>query len=612
VKTILGISAFYHDSAATIIVDGKIIAAAQEERFTRKKHDSTYPFNAIEFVLDFAKIKLSEVDQIIFFEKPFLKFERLLETYVAFAPRGFKSFCMAMPVWLKEKLFQKKILFNELKRHDNKFNDNKKIHFSDHHLSHAASAFFPSPFEEAVVLTADGVGEWATTTVAIGKGNSLKIKKEIHFPHSLGLLYSAFTYYTGFKVNSGEYKLMGLAPYGNPIYEDRIKNNLIDIKEDGSFHLDQSYFNYATGLTMTNKKFDNLFGQKVRDSKYEKLTQFHMDIAASIQKVTEDIMIKIIKSLKEEFNISNLCLAGGVALNCVANGKILKEKIFNNIWVQPAAGDAGGSLGAALALWYIDQKNPRTIDHKDSMQGSYLGPEYSQKGIEEQLDKAGAKYEIFKDEELLDKTATDLSNEEAIGWFQGRMEFGPRALGGRSILGDPRSEKMQKNLNLKVKYRESFRPFAPSILKEYLSEWFDINVDSPYMLMVSNINKTKTVEMTEDQKNLFGIDKLNVKRSEIPAVTHVDYSARIQTVHKETNEKYFRLIEKFKDKTNCPILVNTSFNVRGEPIVNTPLDAFNCFMGTDLDKLVIGNCYLDKNNQNPALKKDYTKEFELD
>ena len=611
-KTILGISAFYHDSAATIIVDGKIIAAAQEERFTRKKHDSTYPFNAIEFVLDFAKIKLSEVDQIIFFEKPFLKFERLLETYVAFAPRGFKSFCMAMPVWLKEKLFQKKILFNELKRHDNKFNDNKKIHFSDHHLSHAASAFFPSPFEEAVVLTADGVGEWATTTVAIGKGNSLKIKKEIHFPHSLGLLYSAFTYYTGFKVNSGEYKLMGLAPYGNPIYEDRIKNNLIDIKEDGSFHLDQSYFNYATGVTMTNKKFDNLFGQKVRDSKYEKLTQFHMDIAASIQKVTEDIMIKIIKSLKEEFNISNLCLAGGVALNCVANGKILKEKIFNNIWVQPAAGDAGGSLGAALALWYIDQKNPRTIDHKDSMQGSYLGPEYSQKGIEEQLDKAGAKYEIFKDEELLDKTATDLSNEEAIGWFQGRMEFGPRALGGRSILGDPRSEKMQKNLNLKVKYRESFRPFAPSILKEYLSEWFDINVDSPYMLMVSNINKTKTVEMTEDQKNLFGIDKLNVKRSEIPAVTHVDYSARIQTVHKETNEKYFRLIEKFKDKTNCPILVNTSFNVRGEPIVNTPLDAFNCFMGTDLDKLVIGNCYLDKNNQNPALKKDYTKEFELD
>ena len=611
-KTILGISAFYHDSAATILVDGKIIAAAQEERFTRKKHDSSYPFNAIEFVLNFTKLKLNDVDQIIFFEKPFLKFERLLETYVAFAPRGFRSFCMAMPVWLKDKLFQKKILFNELKRHDNNFNDNKKIFFSDHHLSHAASAFFPSPFEEAIVLTADGVGEWATTTVAIGKGNNLEIKKEIHFPHSLGLLYSAFTYYTGFKVNSGEYKLMGLAPYGAPIYVDKIKNNLIDIKEDGSFHLDQSYFNYATGLTMTNKKFDNLFSQKVRDAKHEKLTQFHMDIAASIQKVTEDIMIKIAKSLKEEFNIPNLCLAGGVALNCVANGKILKQKIFDNIWIQPAAGDAGGSLGAALALWYIEQNNPRKVDHNDSMQGSYLGPEYSQKEIEEQLDKAGAKYEIFKDEELLDKTATDLSKEEAIGWFQGRMEFGPRALGRRSILGDPRSEKMQKNLNLKVKYRESFRPFAPSILKEDLSQWFDLNVDSPYMLMVSNINKDKIIKMTEDQKNLFGIDKLNVKRSEIPAVTHVDYSARIQTVHKETNEKYFRLIKKFKEKTNCPILVNTSFNVRGEPIVNTPIDAFNCFMGTDLDKLVIGNCYLDKNNQNSLLKKDYTKEFELD
>ena len=611
-KTILGISAFYHDSAATILIDGKIIAAAQEERFTRKKHDSSYPYNAIEFVLNFAKLKLNDVDQVIFFEKPFLKFERLLETYVAFAPRGFKSFCMAMPVWLKDKLFQKKMLFNELKRHDNNFNDNKKIFFSDHHLSHAASAFFPSPFEEAVVLTADGVGEWATTTVAIGKGNNLEIKKEIHFPHSLGLLYSAFTYYTGFKVNSGEYKLMGLAPYGVPIYEDKIKNNLIDVKEDGSFHLDQSYFDYATGLTMTNKKFDDLFGQKVRDSKHEKLTQFHMDIAASIQKVTEDVMIKLIKSLKEEFNISNLCLAGGVALNCVANGKILKEKIFDNIWVQPAAGDAGGSLGAALALWYIEQNNPRTIDHKDSMHGSYLGPEYSQKEIEEHLDKAGAKYEVLKDQELLDKTATDLSKEQAVGWFQGRMEFGPRALGGRSILGDPRSEKMQKNLNLKVKYRESFRPFAPSILKEDLSEWFDINTDSPYMLMVSKIKKDKIIEMTDEQKKLFGIDKLNIKRSEIPAVTHVDYSARIQTVHKETNEKYFRLIEKFKEKTNCPILVNTSFNVRGEPIVNTPLDAFNCFMGTDLDKLVIGNCYLDKNIQNPSLKKDYTKEFELD
>ena len=610
--SILGISAFYHDSAAALIIDGKIIAAAQEERFTRKKNDSNYPYNAIKFVLNFAKLKLNDIDQIIFFEKPFLKFERLLETYVAFAPRGFKSFCMAMPVWLKEKLFQKKMLFNELKRHDDNFNDDKKIYFSDHHLSHAASAFFPSPFEEAIVLTADGVGEWATTTVAIGKGNNLEIKKEIHFPHSLGLLYSAFTYYTGFKVNSGEYKLMGLAPYGMPIYVDKIKDNLIDIKEDGSFHLDQSYFNYATGLTMTNKKFDNLFGQKVRDAKHEKLTQFHMDIAASIQKVTEDVMIMLTKSLKEEFNISNLCLAGGVALNCVVNGKILKDKIFDNIWVQPAAGDAGGSLGAALALWYIEQNNPRKIDHNDSMQGSYLGPEYSQKEIEKQLDQIGAKYKIFKDHELIDIAATDLSKEEAIGWFQGRMEFGPRALGARSILGDPRSEKMQKNLNLKVKYRESFRPFAPSILKEDLSKWFDINVDSPYMLIVSNIISHKTIEMTEDQKKLFGIDKLNVKRSEIPAVTHVDYSARIQTVHKRTNEKYFRLIEKFKEKTNCPILVNTSFNVRGEPILNTPLDAFNCFMGTDLDKLAIGNCYLNKKDQNPLLKKDYTKEFELD
>ena len=611
-KTILGISAFYHDSAATILVDGKIIAAAQEERFTRKKHDSNYPYNAIEFVLNFAKLKLSDVDQIIFFEKPFLKFERLLETYVAFAPRGFKSFCMAMPVWLKDKLFQKKMLFNELKKHDNNFDDDKKIYFSDHHLSHAASAFFPSPFDEAIVLTADGVGEWATTTVAIGKGNNLEIKKEIHFPHSLGLLYSAFTYYTGFKVNSGEYKLMGLAPYGKPIYVNKIKNNLIDIKEDGSFHLNQKYFNYATGITMTNKKFDDLFGQKVRDAKYEKLTQFHMDIAASIQKVTEDIMINLTKYLKQEFKIPNLCLAGGVALNCVANGKILSKKIFDNIWVQPAAGDAGGSLGAALALWHIEQKNPRNVDKNDSMQGSYLGPKYSQEQIEEQLKRAGAKYEIFKEQELLDKTSTDLSKEEAIGWFQGRMEFGPRALGARSILADPRSEKMQKNLNLKVKYRESFRPFAPSILKEDLSEWFDINTDSPYMLMVSNINKDKSIIMTEEQKKLFGIDKLNVKRSEIPAVTHVDYSARIQTVHKETNEKYFKLIKKFKEKTNCPILVNTSFNVRGEPIVNTPLDAFNCFMGTDLDKLVMGNCYLDKKNQNQSLKKDYKKEFELD
>tara|TARA_B100000780_G_scaffold148621_1_gene103875 strand:- start:470 stop:2308 length:1839 start_codon:yes stop_codon:yes gene_type:complete len=612
VKTILGISAFYHDSAASILVDGKIVAAAQEERFTRKKHDSSYPFNAVEFVLNYANIKLNDVDKIIFFEKPFLKFERLLETYVAFAPKGFKSFCLAMPIWLRDKLFQKKMLFNELKKHDKNFKEDIKIFFSDHHLSHAASAFFPSPFEEAIVLTADGVGEWATTTVAIGKANKLEMKKEIHFPHSLGLLYSAFTYYTGFKVNSGEYKLMGLAPYGLPIYEDKIINNLIDIKEDGSFHLDQSYFNYATGLTMTNQKFDNLFGQKPRDSKKDRLTQFHMDIAASIQKVTEDIIIKIVKTLKDEFNIPNLCLAGGVALNCVINGKILKEKIFDNIWIQPAAGDAGGSLGAALAFWHIEQNNPRKINLKDDMQGSYLGPEYTQEQIEEQLKKIGAKFEILEEENLLERTALDLSVGEAIGWFQGRMEFGPRALGGRSILGDPRSTMMQKNLNLKVKYRESFRPFAPSILKDDLSTWFDTNVHSPYMLLVSKINEKKIMMMSEDENKLFGIDKLNIKRSEIPAVTHIDYTARIQTVCEETNEKYFKLIKKFKKITNCPILVNTSFNVRGEPIVNTPLDAFNCFMGTDLDKLVIGNCYLEKNKQNFLLKKDYKNEFELD
>jgi carbamoyltransferase len=611
-KSILGISAFYHDSAATIIIDGKIIAAAQEERFTRIKHDSNYPFNAIEFVLNYSNLKLSDVDQVIFFEKPFLKFERLLETYVAFAPKGFKSFCMAMPIWLKDKLFQKKMLLNELKNHDDKFKDESKIFFSDHHLSHASSAFFPSPFEKAIVLTADGVGEWATTTVAIGNGNKLEIKREIHFPHSLGLLYSAFTYYAGFKVNSGEYKLMGLAPYGKPIYEDKIINNLIDIKEDGTFRLDQDYFNYATGLTMTNNKFHDLFGQNPRDSKKEKLTDFHMDIAASIQKVTEDIMIKLVKSLKEEFNLNNLCLAGGVALNCVANGKILKEKIFDNIWVQPAAGDAGGSLGAALALWHIEQGNPRIVNPNDDMQGSYLGPEYTQKKIEDDLTKAGAVFESMEEESLINKTAEDLSNGQAIGWFQGRMEFGPRALGARSILGDPRSSEMQKNLNLKVKYRESFRPFAPSILREDLSEWFEIDVDSPYMLMVANTSSKKNIDMSEVEKKLFGIDKLNIKRSEIPAVTHVDYSARIQTVHEKTNPKYFKLIKKFKEKTNCPVVVNTSFNVRGEPIVNTPTEAFNCFMGTELDKLVIGYCYLEKKQQNPLLKKDYTKKFELD
>ena len=609
--SILGISAFYHDSAATILLNGKIVAAAQEERFTRKKHDPRYPFNAVEFVLKYSNLKLSEIDQIIFFEKPFLKFERLLETYVAFAPRGFKQFCKAMPIWLKEKLFQKKYLFNELKRHDKNFKDQSKIFFSDHHLSHAASAFFPSPFKEAIVLTADGVGEWATTTVAIGKENKLEIKKEIHFPHSLGLLYSAFTYYIGFKVNSGEYKLMGLAPYGNPIYENKIKD-LIDIKEDGTFKLDQKYFNYATGLTMTNDKFDELFGQKPRNSLNEKITQFHMDIAASIQKVTEEIMIKLARSIRKEYNINNLCLAGGVALNCVANGKILKEKIFDNIWIQPAAGDAGGSLGAALALWHIEQGNKRDINSEDDMCGSYLGTEFTQEKIENELKSIGAKFEILNYEDLINKTSEHLSNEKAIGWFQGRMEFGPRALGARSILGDPRSDKMQKNLNLKVKYRESFRPFAPSVLREDLSNWFDLNVDSPYMLLVANIKDDKKIEMTDEQKKLFGIDKLNIKRSEIPAVTHVDYSARVQTVNKNTNKRYYDLISKFKEKTGCPVIVNTSFNVRGEPIVNTPTDAFNCFMGTELDYLVIGDCILDKNKQDQNLKKDYTKEFELD
>jgi carbamoyltransferase len=609
--SILGISAFYHDSAACILKDGKIIAAAQEERFTRKKHDPSYPYNAIEFVLNYANLDLSEVDQIVFFEKPFLKFERLLETYVAFAPKGFVSFSKAMPLWIKEKLFQKNLLFNKLKSHDENYKSDKNIFFSDHHLSHAASAFYPSPFEEAVVLTADGVGEWATTTVAVGKDNNLEIKKEIHFPHSLGLLYSAFTYYTGFKVNSGEYKLMGLAPYGDPVYEDKIKK-LVDIKDDGTFRLNQEYFNYATGLTMTNNKFNNLFGQKPRDSKNEKLTQFHMDIAASIQKVTEDIMIKLAKSVRKEYNIKNLCLAGGVALNCVANGKILQEKIFENIWIQPAAGDAGGSLGAAFALWHKEGKNKRTINPKDDMKGSYLGTEFSQQEIERDLKFIGANFQNFKYEELIDRTAEFLSNEKAIGWFQGRMEFGPRALGSRSILGDPRSDKMQKNLNLKVKYRESFRPFAPSVLREELSEWFDMNVDSPYMLFVSNINSKKKIEMTDKQKKLFGIDKLNIKRSEIPAITHVDYSARIQTVSKTYNKRYYDLISKFKEKTGCPLVVNTSFNVRGEPIVNSPTDAFNCFMGTDLDYLIIGNSILDKNLQDKKLKRNYNKEFELD
>ena len=609
--SILGISAFYHDSAACILKDGEIIAAAQEERFTRKKHDPSYPHNAIEFVLNFANLKLSDVNQIVFFEKPFLKFERLLETYVAFAPKGFVSFSKAMPLWIKEKLFQKNFLFNKLKAHDKDYKSDENIFFSDHHLSHASSAFFPSPFQEAIILTADGVGEWATTTVAVGKDHNLEIKKEIHFPHSLGLLYSAFTYYTGFKVNSGEYKLMGLAPYGNPIYEDKVKK-IIDIKSDGTFRLDQKYFNYATGLTMTNVNFNNLFGQKPRNSKNEKITQFHMDIAASVQKVTEEVMVKLAKSVRQEYGIKNLCLAGGVALNCVANGKILQEKIFDNIWIQPAAGDAGGSLGAALALWHLELGKKRIVNSNDDMKGSCLGNEFKQEEIEIELKSLGAKFESLKYEDLIIKTTDILSNEKAIGWFQGRMEFGPRALGSRSILGDPRSDKMQKNLNLKVKYRESFRPFAPSILDGDISDWFEINVQSPYMLLVANIKPERRIEMTNNQKNLFGIDKLNIKRSEIPAVTHVDYSARIQTVNKYSNKRYYDLISKFKEKTGCPVLINTSFNVRGEPIVNTPTDAFNCFMGTDLDYLVIGNCILDKAKQDTNLKKDYTEKFELD
>ena len=609
---ILGISAFYHDSAAALIKDGKIISAAQEERFSRKKHDSSYPYNAVEFVLKHSSINLSDVDHVVFYEKPFLKFERLLETYVAFAPRGFKSFSKAMPLWLKEKLFQKKLIFDYLKKHDKNFIDEKKILFSEHHLSHAASAFYPSPFKEAVVLTADGVGEWATTTVAICKDNKVEIKKELHFPHSLGLLYSAFTYYTGFKVNSGEYKLMGLAPYGEPKYTDKILNNLIDLKEDGTFMLDQKYFNYSTGLTMTNDKFDTLFGSKARKPKTEKINQFHMDIAASIQSVTEKIMLMLARSLREEYQIRNLCLAGGVALNCVANGKILEEKIFDNIWVQPAAGDAGGSLGAALAFWHMDLGNKREDVEKDNMQGSYLGNEYSDNEIKNKFDEIGANYLSLSDNEIIDMTVENLSNGKAVGWFQGRMEFGPRALGNRSIIGDPRSETMQKNLNLKVKFRESFRPFAPSILREDVGNWFEMDSESPYMLFVAKVKKEKTIEMNDEQKKLFGIDLLNINRSQIPAVTHVDYSARIQTVSKENNRRYHDLLSKFKEKTNCPVLVNTSFNIRGEPIVNSPEDAFRCFMGTDLDILVVGNIYLEKNQQDSNLKTNYINQFELD
>ena len=609
--SILGISAFYHDSAAALIIDGKIIAAAQEERFSRKKHDYRYPYNAVQYVLSEAKLKLSQINHIVFYEKPFLKFERLLETYLAFAPSGFKSFSLSMPIWLREKLFQKKYLFDHLKDHDENFNDIDKINFSEHHYSHAASAFYPSPFEEAIVLTLDGVGEWATTTVSIGKKNEIKMLKEIHFPHSLGLIYSAFTYYTGFKVNSGEYKVMGLAPYGEPKYKDIIVNNLMDIKDDGSFRLDMSYFNYATGLTMTNKKFSNLFGQPVRDPKKNPLTQFHMDIAASIQAVTEEIVLKISQSIASEYKIKNLCLAGGVALNCVANGKILKNKIFDNIWIQPAAGDAGGSLGAALAYWHKELGQPRDI-FKDQMKGSYLGPSFNEEEIETELKLLKANYKKINSENLIEIIANELSKEKTIGWFQGKMEFGPRALGGRSIIADPRSEKMQKELNLKVKFRESFRPFAPSILIEDVSNWFDLKNESPYMLLVADVKKELQIQMSKEDQTLFGIDKLNIKRSSIPAVTHVDYSARIQTVHKETNPRYHNLLKKFKEITGCPVLVNTSFNVRGEPIVCSIKDAFNCFMGTNLDILVCENFILYKNDQDKNLKKNYQIEFDPD
>ena len=609
---ILGISAFYHDSAATLIQDGNIIAAAQEERFSRKKHDERFPRNAIKYVLEEANIELSQVDYIVFFEKPFLKFERLLETYLAFAPKGFKSFSLAMPIWLREKLFQKKYLFDLLQELDKNFNNIKKIKFSEHHYSHAASAFYPSPFDEAIILTLDGVGEWATTTVAHGKGSEITMLKEIHFPHSLGLLYSAFTYYTGFKVNSGEYKVMGLAPYGKPIYKDLILDNLIDVKEDGSFRLDMSYFNFATGLTMTNKKFEKLFGQPVRKKEDELLTQFHMDIASSIQAVTEEIVIKLTKDITKKYNLKNLCMAGGVALNCVANGKVLANKTFENIWVQPAAGDAGGSLGAALAYWYQELKHKRKINPKDSMEGSYLGPRFENSIIEKELVSLNANFKKNSEEELINILADELSRERTVGWFQGRMEFGPRALGARSILADPRSEKIQKELNLKIKFRESFRPFAPSILSEEVSDWFDINNPSPYMLLVADVKKNIQIPMTSEQEKLFGIEKLNIKKSKIPAVTHVDYSARIQTVHQETNLRYYKLIKKFKEITGCPILVNTSFNIRGEPIVCSIKDAFRCFMGTNLDILVIEDFIMYKKNQNQDLHKHYQSEFELD
>ena len=610
---ILGISAFYHDSAACLLKDDAIIAAAQEERFTRQKHDAGFPKNAIQYCLKEAGIPASQITNVVFYEKPFSKFERLLETYLAFAPKGFKSFSKAMPLWIKDKLFQKSALLNELRSTlDNSINWRERLLFSEHHLSHAASAYFPSPFEKAAVLTVDGVGEWSTTSLAIGRGRNLKVIKEIHFPHSLGLLYSAFTYYIGFKVNSGEYKVMGLAPYGDPRYADLIREKLINVAEDGSFQLDMSYFGYATGLAMTNKKFDALFDGPPRTSETE-LTQREMDLAASVQKVTEDIIIRLAKGIAKETGEENLCLAGGVALNCVANGILLREKIFDNIWIQPAAGDAGGALGAALSTWYLHHSNERILSTgQEAMKGAYLGPEFSDTEIETELKACAAVYEKFSENELIDEVAKALSNEKAVGWMQGRMEFGPRALGGRSIIADPRSPIMQKQLNLKVKYRESFRPFAPSVLREDVGEWFEHESDSPYMLLVAKVNEDKRRPVTEEEEALFGLEKLNVPRSLVPAVTHVDYSARIQTVHADTNPRFHAIISKFKKLTGFPLVVNTSFNVRGEPIICTPTDAFKCFMGTEIDVLAVGNYLLFKENQDKNLEKNYEGRYELD
>jgi carbamoyltransferase len=608
---ILGISAFYHDSAAALVRDGDIVAAAQEERFTRKKHDSRFPAHAVEFCLAQAGARLTDLDYVVFYDKPFLKFERLLETYIAFAPAGLRSFQMAIPLWVREKLFQKSLLHDELKRLG-EFDWMNRLLFAEHHQSHAASAFYPSPFDEALILTMDGVGEWATTSVGLGRGNHLEIIKEIHFPHSLGLLYSAFTYYTGFKVNSGEYKLMGLAPYGTPRYTQKILDHIIDLKPDGSFHLNLDYFNYCTGLTMTNRKFDALFEGPPRKPD-QLLTQHHMDLAASVQEVLEEVILRMTRSLASETGSKNLCLAGGVALNCVANGKILRDGRFERIWIQPASGDAGGALGAALAAYHLFQNQPRQVcGCGDRMHGSYLGPEFSQTDIQQRLTKLGAKYEVLDESELLEKCVDALMDEKALGWFQGRMEFGPRALGARSILADPRSPRMQSILNLKVKFRESFRPFAPSVMREHVAEWFDLDSDSPYMLLVADVVESRRKPMTPEQQKLFGIEKLNVPRSDIPAVTHVDYSARVQTVHRETNPRYHALIERFNQRTGCPVIVNTSFNVRGEPIVGTPEDAFRCFMGTGIEVLAVGNCLLRKEDQDPKLSQDYKSAFELD